>query len=227
MITFLKNNMKLTFQDPITPIMYGISALHDHILFFLAIILFLVLYILISTLQEFHYLYDESAMFSHDRFLSQVEMLCYTLKVRTMSGRQFKSYVLRDFLFEWAMFKNHTLIEIVWTVIPSFILLLIAVPSFALLFAIDELAVSKILVKVIGHQWYWSYEVTGIYAGSNTHGEALAERPFKIASFDSYMLSDSDLIKGDLRLLKTDNALILPKNTPVSVLITSEDVLHS
>jgi len=50
---------------------------------------------------------------------------------------------------------------------------------------------------------------------------------FKTASFDSYMLADSDLVKGDLRLLKTDNALILPKNMPILVLITSDDVLHS
>jgi len=51
--------------------------------------------------------------------------------------------------------------------------------------------------------------------------------PLKIAMFDSYMLADSDLVKGDLRLLKTDNALILPKNMPILVLITSDDVLHS
>jgi len=95
-------------------------------------------------------------------------------------------------------------------------LLLIAIPSFALLFAIDEIAVSKILVKVIGHQWYWSYEVTG-----------LANEVYKTAFFDSYMLADSDLKKGELRLLKTDNPLILPKNTPICILITSDDVLHS
>jgi len=55
----------------------------------------------------------------------------------------------------------------------------------------------------------------------------MTDLPFKMASFDSYMLADSDLAKGELRLLKTDNALILPKNMPILALITSDDVLHS
>jgi len=55
----------------------------------------------------------------------------------------------------------------------------------------------------------------------------LTDKPFLTAIFDSYMLADSDLAVGDLRLLKTDNALILPKNMPILVLITSDDVLHS
>jgi len=58
--------------------------------------------------------------------------------------------------------NNGILIEIIWTIIPSFILLLIAIPSFALLFAIDEITASQLFVKVIGHQWYWSYEMSEI-----------------------------------------------------------------
>jgi cytochrome c oxidase subunit 2 len=133
-----------------------------------------------------------------------------------LAGRRNEAYKNRIFSSQWLKLNSGILVEIIWTIIPSFILLLIAIPSFALLFAIDEITVSKVVVKVIGHQWYWSYEVSG-----------LTDVAFRTAVFDSYMLSDSDLEKGDLRLLKTDNALILPKNMPVLVLITSDDVLHS
>jgi len=95
-------------------------------------------------------------------------------------------------------------------------LLFIAIPSFSLLFAIDEITQSNLVVHVVGHQWYWSYEVVQI---SNV--------PFLQFAFDSYMVTDSDLKIGELRLLKTDNPLILPKNINVLILITSNDVLHS
>jgi len=209
--------IKGTFQDPVTPVMYGISALHDHILFFLAVILFVVVYIFVTTLIWF--VYDESETpeeYIHDngdKYYFQRSMYVYC---RVVNGRSSEAYKNHKFMHQWSKLNNGTYIEIIWTIIPSIILLLIAIPSFALLFAIDEITLGKLLVKVIGHQWYWSYEVSG-----------LANVPFNMANFDSYMLSDSDLRKGDLRLLKTDNALILPKNMPILALITSDDVLHS
>lgn len=205
---------KYGFQNPVTPIMYGISMLHDHILFFLALILFVVLFIFAVTLRRFNYMVRkwplivrfEKTLF----FFSDGEQI----KARIFAGSGRKNDTKDGWI--WSKINSGVLVEIVWTIIPSVILLLIAIPSFALLFAIDEIAVSKILVKVIGHQWYWSYEVTG-----------LANEVYKTAFFDSYMLADSDLKKGELRLLKTDNPLILPKNTPICILITSDDVLHS
>lgn len=107
--------------------------------------------------------------------------------------------------------------EVIWTVIPTLILIIIAIPSFALLYSMDELLEPSVTVKIIGHQWYWSYEYSDLRP--LVGGESIA--------FDSYMVPDSDLSIGDLRLLKTDCPLILPKETNIRFLITSTDVLHS
>jgi cytochrome c oxidase subunit 2 len=109
-----------------------------------------------------------------------------------------------------------TLIELLWTILPSFILMLITVPSFALLYSMDSVIDPSITVKVIGHQWYWSYE----YSDYNTKdGETI--------EFDSYMIQEDDLEIGHLRLLEVDNRVVLPINTHVRVLVTSGDVIHS
>lgn len=94
--------------------------------------------------------------------------------------------------------------------------MVIAVPSFALLYSIDEIVDPAITLKVIGHQWYWSYEYNDY---SNLFGSCI--------NFDSYMISDDDLEEGQIRLLDVDNKLVLPINTHVRALITSTDVLHS
>jgi cytochrome c oxidase subunit 2 len=109
-----------------------------------------------------------------------------------------------------------TTIEIIWTVIPSLILLTIAVPSLALLYASDEVVDPALTIKAIGHQWYWSYE----YSDYNTSDE-------DSLAFDSYMIPDDDLEVGQLRLLEVDNRVVLPVNTPIRVIITAADVLHS
>ena len=109
-----------------------------------------------------------------------------------------------------------TTIELLWTILPSFILMFIAVPSFALLYSMDEVIDPAITIKAIGHQWYWSYE----YSDYNTEEGDTIE-------FDSYMVQEDDLELGQLRLLEVDNRVILPVNTHVRVLITAADVLHS
>jgi cytochrome c oxidase subunit 2 len=108
-----------------------------------------------------------------------------------------------------------TLLEIVWTVTPSFILLAVAVPSFALLYSMDEGIDPAITIKAVGHQWYWSYE----YSDYTTDSESLA--------FDSYMIPESDLEMGQIRLLDVDNRVVVPANTHIRVLVTAGDVIHS
>lgn len=109
-----------------------------------------------------------------------------------------------------------TLIELIWTITPALILVGIAFPSFKLLYLMDEILDAGITIKVIGHQWYWSYEYSD-YATQN--GQSI--------EFDSYMLGEDDLEVGDLRLLEVDNRVIVPKNTHVRVIVTSADVIHS
>ena len=116
------------------------------------------------------------------------------------------------------IFTHSSLLEIVWTILPAIVLLLIAIPSFALLYSLDELIDPSVTLKVVGHQWYWSYEYSdyATLAGGETLG------------FDSYMVSTEDLyIKGSFRLLEVDNRVVLPINTHIRVLVTAADVLHS
>jgi cytochrome c oxidase subunit 2 len=112
---------------------------------------------------------------------------------------------------------NHqTFLEIFWTVIPSLVLFFVATPSFALLYSIETLIHPTLDVKVIGHQWYWTYE----YSNHN-----LKDTPdFKL---EAYMLNDSDLVDGHYRLLTTNKALILPTHLHIGLYVTSADVLHS
>ena len=119
-------------------------------------------------------------------------------------------------------FVHGTTIEIIWTTIPAFILLIIAVPSFALLYAIDETIEPSLTLKIIGHQWYWSYEYGFIHPNLNEN-ESLEEK----ISFDAYMVPEEDLPLGALRLLETDRRVVLPKNTHIRTYVTSDDVLHS
>jgi len=108
-----------------------------------------------------------------------------------------------------------TTIEIVWTITPALVLMIIAVPSFALLYAMDEIIDPAITLKVVGHQWYWSYEYSDYCSDGS---EPIA--------FDAYMLPEDELEPGNLRLLEVDNRVVLPVDTHVRVIITAADVLH-
>lgn len=116
--------------------------------------------------------------------------------------------------FSLRNFSHSTELEIFWTVVPALLLITIAYPSFTLLYALDDLTVPSLTIKIIGHQWYWSYEI---------HGVDLTED----ISFDSYMIHTDDLVIGQFRLLEVDNRLYLPTHTHIRLLITSADVLHS
>nr|YP_010329416.1 cytochrome c oxidase subunit II [Haemaphysalis yeni]UNO53860.1 cytochrome c oxidase subunit 2 [Haemaphysalis yeni] len=101
-------------------------------------------------------------------------------------------------------------IEIIWTIIPAITLIFIAMPSLHLLYLTDELFNSQMSIKIIGHQWYWSYE----YSDFNKE-------------FDSFMIPEQEMMKNSFRLLDTDNNLVIPFNTTIKFLITSADVIHS
>jgi len=118
------------------------------------------------------------------------------------------------------IFNHDSLLEIVWTILPAVILLFIATPSFTLLYSLDELVNPQLTVKIIGHQWYWSYEISD-FAYNSSSGNI---------DFDSYMMPTDDLINTDFvgfRLLVSRPELILPNKTHIRLLITSADVIHS
>jgi cytochrome c oxidase subunit II len=114
-------------------------------------------------------------------------------------------------------YLNHgTLIELIWTITPALILILIAFPSFKLLYLMDEVNDSSMSVLAEGHQWYWSYQYPDFL---NVEEEFI--------EFDSYLVPESDLEEGTLRMLEVDNRVILPELTHVRFIVTSGDVIHS
>nr|YP_009059895.1 cytochrome c oxidase subunit II [Neoachiropsetta milfordi]AFH09388.1 cytochrome c oxidase subunit II [Neoachiropsetta milfordi]BAP58980.1 cytochrome c oxidase subunit II [Neoachiropsetta milfordi] len=102
-------------------------------------------------------------------------------------------------------------IEIVWTLLPAIILILIALPSLRILYLMDEIDDPHLTIKAMGHQWYWSYEYTD----------------YENLGFDSYMIPTQDLSPGQFRLLEADHRMVIPMESPIRVLISAEDVLHS
>ena len=115
---------------------------------------------------------------------------------------------------------HHSLIEIIWTTLPALILCIIAVPSFTLLYSLDEIVLPSLTLKAIGRQWYWTYEY-GDYASNNEDLVGCG------LTFDSNMLQDDDLDFGQLRLLEVDNRLVLPVNKHIRLLTSAGDVIHS
>jgi len=102
-------------------------------------------------------------------------------------------------------------LETIWTVIPAFVLIFIALPSLRILYLLDEISSPIITIKTIGHQWYWSYEYSD----------------FNKIEFDSFILPSNELNLESYRLLDVNNRLIVPFKTPIRLLVTSQDVIHS
>ena len=114
-------------------------------------------------------------------------------------------------------YLNHgTLIELIWTITPAVILILIAFPSFKLLYLMDEVNDPSMSILAEGHQWYWSYQYPD-FIDSNE----------EFIEFDSYIVPDSDLEEGGLRMLEVDNRVIVPELTHIRFVVTSGDVIHS
>ena len=106
--------------------------------------------------------------------------------------------------------SHNTVIEILWTVIPVLILVVIAVPSFKLLYLQETDKPFDMVIKVTGNQWYWNYEF-----------------PDENVAYDSYMIPDNEIKGEQKRLLEVDNPLIVPEGKNIKFLITGNDVMHS
>ena len=167
----------INFQDSATPQMEGLVELHDNILFYLAIILFSVGWILWSI-------------------------------VRTFANN--KSPISYKYV------SHGTLIELIWTISPAIFLILIAFPSFKLLYLMDEVTDPALVLLAEGHQWYWSYQYPDFLNSEN-----------EFIEFDSYLVPESDLENGALRMLEVDNRVVLPETTHVRFVLTGGDVIHS
>lgn len=106
--------------------------------------------------------------------------------------------------------SHNTIIEILWTVVPVIILVVIAIPSFQLLYYMDKTKDTEMVIKVTGNQWYWNYEY-----------------PDENISFDSYLVDEEELGDDQIRLLSVDNPMVVPAGTRIKLLVTGNDVMHS
>nr|YP_010531309.1 cytochrome c oxidase subunit II [Mileewa amplimacula]UXX17568.1 cytochrome c oxidase subunit II [Mileewa amplimacula] len=145
----------------------------------------------------------EHLILFHDHTMMIISMI--TMIVSYMMINILLNKYINRFLME------NQMIELLWTILPSFMLIFIALPSLKILYMMEEINNPMITVKSIGHQWFWSYEYSD----------------FKKMEFDSYMLPTMDEKINKFRLLDVDNRITLPFNTQTRVIVTSSDVIHS
>nr|QAY82044.1 cytochrome c oxidase subunit II [Acrocrypta assamensis] len=145
----------------------------------------------------------EQLSYFHDHTLMILSVI--TILVSQLMITLFFNKFIHRFLLEGQ------LIEIIWTILPSIILIFIAVPSLRLIYILDEMDTPMLTIKAIGHQWYWSYEYSD----------------FKSLEFDSYMIPIEENQMFNFRLLEVDNRMIIPLESNIRMLITSMDVIHS
>jgi cytochrome c oxidase subunit 2 len=134
--------------------------------------------------------------------------------------------------FTFTPITHNTQLEFIWTLIPCLILMMIALPSFALIYSIDDISQANFTIKVIGHQWYWTYEYGDIAEDGTNLVDPLNQKP---KNYDSYMLAEDSLVIDNdnhkdsklLRLLEVDSRLLLPWKEHIRILVTSTDVIHS
>nr|WRW11478.1 cytochrome c oxidase subunit II [Eteoneus sigillatus] len=154
-------------------------------------------------LQEANSPLMEQLIFFHDHTLMILIMITTMVTYIMMSMMMNK--LINRYLLESQK------IELIWTMMPAVTLIFIALPSLRILYLMDEINEPMITIKSIGHQWYWSYEYSD----------------FKNIEFDSYMKPTNELMDMEFRLLDVDNRMMVPMKTPVRLMITSSDVIHS
>lgn len=145
----------------------------------------------------------EQLSFFHDHVLIIITI------ITVLVGYLITSLIFNKFTNRYLL--SGQTIEVIWTILPAFTLIFIALPSLRLLYLIDEINNPSITLKTIGHQWYWRYEYSD----------------FLNIEFDSYIISSNELEISGFRLLDVDNRIILPINSQIRILVTAADVLHS
>ena len=187
------------FQDPATSIMEGVIDLHHDIMFFIVWIVISVIWVMFEIIRN-----GVDKKYARRGSVKD-----------PVSGASAHVYRPGFSIRFWlpTRIQHNTALEVIWTLLPCIVLLFIAVPSFSLLYAVEDFNVIESSLKIIGNQWYWTYEFPG---------EGFEK------FFDSVMVSEVDLKETNgLRLLEVDNRLLLPIEKQMRLFITSTDVLHS
>nr|YP_008854354.1 cytochrome c oxidase subunit II [Corythucha ciliata]AGM48378.1 cytochrome c oxidase subunit II [Corythucha ciliata]WRW11491.1 cytochrome c oxidase subunit II [Corythucha ciliata] len=154
-------------------------------------------------LQEANSPLMEQLIFFHDHTLMILIMITTMVSYIMLS-------TIMNLLINRTLLESQK-IELIWTIMPAITLIFIAMPSLRILYLMDEMNEPLLTIKSMGHQWYWSYEYSD----------------FKNIEFDSYMKPTNELKMNEFRLLDVDNRIVLPLKTPIRMLISSTDVIHS
>ena len=216
---------QIVFQDAGSSVMESINELNGVVLEYLIVIVCVVSALLLGVWYNSYY-------YPHF-ILGSERSLNYVHKV------------MRTFVAS-SKFTHHTFIEIVWTVLPAIILVCIAIPSFTLLYGVDEVRHAAFDIRVIGHQWYWSYDIRSSLlfldklAGADANIISFYFDKYELyheTSFESFPVGESDLglgksalsdfKYGGLRNLDVDVRVVVPVKQHINVVVTASDVLHS
>ena len=216
------------FQNSATPIAEGIIDLHDYIMFYILIVFIFVFWVYF------------------DIFIQNIELFNFYFE-ETFNLTQISDFNLRRLYFFLNKINHATNLEIIWTLLPSLVLITIAVPSLSLLYSMDELLYPKLTLKVTGLQWYWTYEYSDMYVNAEfIQGRKRTFSPERFEKYhktflkmfrsytyadifiESYMIPDLELENfRHHRLLSADRSIVLPTGIHIRVLVTGADVLHS
>nr|QZR91905.1 cytochrome c oxidase subunit II [Mileewa rufivena] len=145
----------------------------------------------------------EHLIIFHDHTMMIISMI--TVIVSYMMINIMLNKYINRFLME------NQMIELLWTILPSIMLIFIALPSLKILYMMEEMNNPIITIKSIGHQWFWSYEYSD----------------FKKMELDSYLIASTELSINKFRLLDVDNRIVLPFQTQTRIIVSSMDVIHS
>nr|AAM73846.1 cytochrome oxidase subunit II [Nurudea shiraii]AGW07085.1 cytochrome c oxidase subunit II [Nurudea shiraii] len=143
----------------------------------------------------------EQLIFFHDHTIFIIMMIMSAISYMMI-------FIIKNKFINIKILENQ-LIELIWTIIPPIILIFIALPSLHLLYLMDEMKSPILTIKILGHQWFWSYEYSD----------------FSNIEFESYMINNMN--KENFRLIEVDNKTILPFKLNIRLLISSDDVIHS
>jgi len=202
--------MQLLFQDPASTVMYFIIGAHNTIMFYLFIIVSLVIVLM------FHIVLQSQILYFSFLDLDYKKAIFTKLISLNFISNRFQKWYEENFL------------ETFWTEYPTVLIILLVFPVLIFLFAFEEVEISQwnLIVKVIGNQWFWSYELLLNIGDYISDQKTLLISP-SILNFESRIVPEEDLLIDGLRLLEVDNPLILPVNFPIHVYVTSVDVIHS
>lgn len=171
----------------------------------------------------FFYNSADAYFFSNVKDINTYEKKSHYSKLN-YSNWLFNLRVLYKDIFLVNNFKHSGIFEAVWAAFPTTIIICILIPSLILLYSFEDILNPRMTIKVIGNQWYWTYEFDNWVTYTNSNGD---ENIYTNFAFDSRILRGDDLEFGTKRLLEVDNRLVLPTNVTTRFLISSSDVLHS